>query len=63
MNTLYKALQAGLILNLTLTKGGVIIFTPKKPHGMKYDWETFCKKILPALTSKLQQINTLESQA
>lgn len=68
MNTIYKALQAGLMTACNTSKFGVTIYSTRKPNGVYYSWEKFYKDILPALSSKLKQLeeteaNTLEPQA
>lgn len=67
MNTIYLAITVGLITSCCITISGVVIYSSKKPHGVSYTWDEFERKILPALTSKVQQmeesVNALEPQA
>lgn len=53
MNTLYKAIQAGLITSVSINKRGVVIYSSKKPQGVIYSWEQY-NTLLPTLKSKLQ---------
>jgi hypothetical protein len=67
MNTLYRAIQAGLITSVSINKRGVVIYSSKKPHGAMYSWEKY-NTLIPTLKSKLQQLEeanagTLEPQA
>ena len=67
MNTLYRAIQAGLITSVSINKRGMVIYSPKKPHGVMYSWEKY-NTLIPTLKSKLQQLEeanagTLETQA
>lgn len=67
MNTLYKAIQAGIITSVSINKRGVVICSPKKPYGVVYSWEQY-KTLIPTLKSKIQQLEeanagTLEPQA
>ena len=67
MNTLYRAIQAGLITSVSINKRGMVIYSSKKPHGVMYSWEKY-NILIPTLKSKLQQLEeanagTLEPQA
>lgn len=68
MKTMYLAIQNGLITKFNASNNGVIIYSRKKPNGVYYGWEEFITDIIPALKSKIQQMdesqsNTLEPQA
>lgn len=68
MNIIYEAIVRGLITSCNITISGVVICSSKKPHGVLYTIDNFKKKVIPALSSKLKQLeeaeaNTLEPQA
>ena len=67
MNTLFKAIQAGLITSVSINKRGVVIYSSKKPHGVIYSWEQY-NTLISTLKQQLQQLEeanagTLEPQA
>lgn len=67
MNTLFEAIQAGLITSVSINKRGVVIYSSKKPNRVIYSWEQY-NILIPTLKSKLQQLEeansgTLEPQA